>query len=173
MLKKKKKKKPTEFYECMVCCQVQWVQLGKEDQGPLKREQEALLVLGHGGGSGAGRLVDNPLASQTRVDTGDTDVRQTPPPLAISPPSVQPRPLLELLAWLLWLHLPGGSRRRANKREIPREGFGTNRMDGNGKSEEPGEKAPASLPAYRPAALSPPLPGGPPCRQGPFSPSVS
>lgn len=61
------------------------MQLGQEDQGPLKREQEALLVLGHGGGSGAGRLVDNPLASQTRVDTGDTNVRLNPPACYLAP----------------------------------------------------------------------------------------
>lgn len=37
MLREKKKKKTaSEFYECMVCCQVQWVQLGWEDQGPLE-----------------------------------------------------------------------------------------------------------------------------------------
>lgn len=45
-------------------------------RGPFleERGQEALLVLGYGGGSGVGRLLANSLASQTRVDTGDTEV---------------------------------------------------------------------------------------------------
>jgi hypothetical protein len=80
------------------------------------------------------------------------------PPLAIfSPPSIQPCPLLNLLTRLWWPHLPGGSWRRTNsrtnngwrriKKRCPREGLGTNRIDGvRGKSEEKGEKAPASLP---------------------------
>lgn len=105
----------------MVCCQVQWVQLGKEDQGPLKREQEALLVLGHGGGSGAGRLVDSPLASQTRVDTGDTDVRQTPPPHLLS----HPLPSSLVLCWNSWpgscgctyLEVPGGEQTKERSQE--------------------------------------------------------
>lgn len=122
------------------------------------------------------RVVDflaNPLASQTRVDTeepddvrqihkelggcGSVDLSPPPPTCYLLPPSIQPCPLLNLLTRLWWPHLPGGSWRRTNsrtnngwrriKKRCPREGLGTNRIDGvRGKSEEKGEKAPASLP---------------------------
>lgn len=59
----------------MVCCQVQWVQLGWEDQGPLEERTGSTFGLGSWWGSGAGRLLAGLLASQTRVDTGDTHMR--------------------------------------------------------------------------------------------------
>lgn len=85
-------------------------------------------------------------------------------------------PLLELLAQLQWLHLLGGSWRRTNRRtngwrrikeRCPREGFGTNRMDGiRGKSEGKGERP--SKPAASSSESS--VPGWPTLQTGSLLP---
>lgn len=69
MFRKKEKKKKTaaNFYKCMVRFQMQWVRPG--ERGASRKHFWSWAIAG----TRVGRLAANPLASQTRVDTGDTD----------------------------------------------------------------------------------------------------
>lgn len=115
-----------------------------------------------------GRLLVNPLASQTRVDTDN--VRQIHKELRFcwfTFPCLLSHPLpSSFLSWDFWLGYCGctylempvggqtaelmgrGEMRERERGRCPREGYRTDRTDRiRGRSEEKGVKAPASLPA--------------------------
>lgn len=110
------------------------------------------MVLGHGGGSEVGRLLANPLASQTRVDVGDTDnVRQIHKELrfcwfTFSCLLSHPLPS-SLLSWDFWLgycgctylEMPvGGQTAKLMGRGEEREREGDAQEKGIGQAEQTG-----------------------------------